>query len=850
MNLKICTKVIDLKFEEYITTEVFLPRLKKSSVLVIYDSDGRYAEICMGLGSDDVSFIDASESSIESREAAALTFSTLGQLEADSKYMAIYVPKSPPVTDEEQQQDPFAAFAVCGGRFPDGDGDEYMSLCLRWKPDHATEIRQVFEDTPSPAFSVIENIGGGLGWPALRSALSAESARDIILALLVPNENQLEALKTQEGWDAEARNFLSTTLQLDLKTRGKTWTSISDELWRFILFSEFVFDLPTDPPGTLENVPRAPNTARPFVEDICDRLRADQTYCATYIERAETNEQELDLQNHCREIVDLGIRDTFPFEERTFMSRAVVALTEGEIDDAREIIARHAHSIWVANGESQAQWGLVEAALNLAESCEDCDRQLAENSRDQDSLIDYYLGSLQSVDRRQREFYQAVNDCLQLEPGIEDVIENIGLRYRALAEKTQLLFMRHLESSGWPPANRLANSDVFDNIVSPLLEQSGRRVAYILIDALRYEIGVALSQQLGDDVSVVTQAAFAQFPTETRTGMASLLPKAGTELRFLEKNDEFVPMLGEVTVSNVSQRMGVLKSIYGDRFSEMQLNAFVRSRKKLPQTIEFLVLRSVDIDSQLENSADTTLGSIHDTLKRLRAALHKLRELGFHNVVVATDHGFFLNLQSEVGDVCSKPNGNWVNMHERCLLGDGTEDPANVVISADKVGIKGDFNQFAAPRTMAPYRRGMLYFHGGASLHEAVVPVLSINLEDDKSEDLKASIILTYKNGASRVTTRLPVVDIELDVSDMFALENDFVVILEARDKKGNIIGEAKAGGAVDAATLTVTLKPRERLPITLKMDPDFEGKFSVVALDPTTLATHCSLDLQTDYIV
>jgi hypothetical protein len=198
--------------------------------------------------------------------------------------------------------------------------------------------------------------------------------------------------------------------------------------------------------------------------------------------------------------------------------------------------------------------------------------------------------------------------------------------------------------------------------------------------------------------------------------MASLLPGAGKHLSLVKKNDDFVPVLGEAVVSNVSQRMEVLRKQYGDRFTEKKLNDFVRSKKALPDTVHLLVLRSVDIDSQLENNPETTLSLIHDTLKRIRVAIHKLKKAGFHDVIVATDHGFFLNAQAEAGDVYAKPSGHWINVHERSLLGNGTANSHSFVVSAEKLGVRGDFAQVGGPRSMAPYRSGMLYFHGGASL--------------------------------------------------------------------------------------------------------------------------------------
>ncbi len=89
---------------------------------------------------------------------------------------------------------PFAIYAVSGAMFPRDDGDDYLSLCLRAKPDHSTEVRRVFAGSPSgPAFSVIDAIGGGANWPQLRAALKVESGREILVALLSPSAAQAEA---------------------------------------------------------------------------------------------------------------------------------------------------------------------------------------------------------------------------------------------------------------------------------------------------------------------------------------------------------------------------------------------------------------------------------------------------------------------------------------------------------------------------------------------------------------------------------------------------------------------------------------------------------------------------------
>jgi hypothetical protein len=84
----------------------------------------------------------------------------------------------------------------------------------------------------------------------------------------------------------------------------------------------------------------------------------------------------------------------------------------------------------------------------------------------------------------------------------------------------------------------------------------------------------------------------------------------------------------------------------------------------------------------------------------------------------------------------------------------------------------------------------------------------------------------------------------------MFSLGDDVEILLEAHDRKGNVVGEAKPGGPVNAATGTIALKPGGREQVTLRMEPDYEGKFVLKALNPVTMTAYATIDLETDYAV
>ena len=256
-----------MNITKFIQNHTLLPRLKQNGVLVVYDPEKRYHEMCLGFADDNFEVIDASEGSITSRAAGMAALQAMGKPNTKLEGLLVYVPVKVPVTDEEKQRDPFAVYGACGGVFPDSDGDEYLSLCLKAKPDHATEIRRIFANDPNPDFAVIDAVGGGGGWPTLQALLKVESARDILFALLAPSEERQWALNAQDTWVAEAITLFSSTLGLNLITIMKSWPAIAEELWRFLLFSEFVFDVPEELPQALTPI-YLPQTGRVVIHQF------------------------------------------------------------------------------------------------------------------------------------------------------------------------------------------------------------------------------------------------------------------------------------------------------------------------------------------------------------------------------------------------------------------------------------------------------------------------------------------------------------------------------------------------------------------------------------------------------
>lgn len=833
---------------QYVKENVFKKRLEKKAFLTVYDKNHFYKEICKDMG-DDVFFLDISEHS--PLDARLIAFEHLSSLykSKNSKKLLIYIDSALKLEDEDLQINPFSVFNTFGSVFPEGDGDDFLNLSLKAMPNEAVRIRKIFSEVSLPTFSMLESIEGQNSYPVLSSYLGADNPKDLLVSLLLRNKD-LE----NDSWTSEARELFKSCLDLNLLTRTNNLEAMQEELWRFVLFSEFVFDLPGKLPGNLESIPIAFEHSKQFVFDICDTLRSDVRYQGIYVDRAEQIENELNLLELCKSITDLGERETFPFEERSILTNIVDKFNEGDLDTARLALKKRYKSVWSIKSESQILWTVVDASIKLIDLCTDLSFEYVNHVQSIESIIDFYVDRFREADRTHREFEEAVSDMIYQEEGLSSIIDMARSRYRILAGKVHDVFIRNFQKNGWPVKKHFYNSEIYNRVIEPLLKQSGKKIAYFHIDALRYELGVVLEKELMTEGQTNLDISYAQLPTVTPVGMTSLLPDAANKLELKRDNNNVAVFLDGVKINDVSKRMSIFQNKLGDRFQELTIDDFNKPRKKIEESVELLVLRDTDIDSFLENDPSALLPMIYRALKKIRVSINKLKKLKFDEVIISTDHGFFLNGEFESGDKCPMPSGNWVNLHNRLLLGDGSEDSSNFVIPTAKIDIKGDFNTIASPRSLVTYRKGETFFHGGISLQECILPLLRIKLTGGVSTSTKRSISISYKNSATSITTRMPVFTLEYEAEgksmNLFGEISEVEVLFEAHDLNGNVIGEAKLGGVVNSATRVISMNEGDRVQVALKMQMDYEGEFVVRALNPNTLGKYAELKLKTDYMV
>jgi len=838
-----------MKIREFLKQH-FQKRLDQAACLVLYDPERRYREIVGDLEEAGCQVIDGSQSTILAREEAMEAWRRLAEPAGTLQPLVIYLPVAKPKTLVERQRNPYQAFVIGGSEFPYDDGDTYHALCRKAKPDFHHQVDQLFY-AGVPGFDTVDAIDGGSNWPKLRSLLKVESAAEILVALLSPEEGQRKALEEDEAWPAELRQFASAILGLKVKTKSQKWPPIQQELARYVLFSEFVMDLPEELPAELKDVPRAEVSCTGLIYKVCDTLRTSDKHQITYMELAKAVVSELGLEERLKHVQDFGKRDTFAFEEVSFLQHFIAAVEEGKFDQARELSSIRLNSIWAREGERQLLWTISERALELILAVAAVKPEWKKQAGSLSALFSFYTEQLRQVDTHHRVLEQAVDDAYGDLGQVSELVERARQQYLKFAEEIQGSFVDLVEKEGWPPSGQLRQTQVFGRFLTQKLEER-ERVALLLVDALRFELAAELQSRLVEDYPAELHAAAAQLPTQTWAGMAALMPEADGNFRLVRKKEDIIATVQGHEIKDPSDRLKYIQTLYGDRCTMMDLNQFLKKKKvAIPETVQLLVIKTQDIDELGTVLAQDAARMIPGVMKKIPAAISKLKELQFEHVVLASDHGFILLEEQEAGDLVAKPAGDWVQVKDRYLLGSGSGNSGTVAFDAAHAGIKGEVDTLVVPRSFGTFNRTSPYYHGGLSLQECVIPVICVTIRKKAEKERRpGNLRLSYKGGATdSVTTRRPMIEIALFQTQMDAFAaKELEFQLEAH-AKGKLVGEAASCPYLDPSTNCVKIQLTQAIKVPLRMDEDFEGAFEVRAIDPRTQANYATLKLKTNYM-
>lgn len=799
--------------------------LEERRIIVWYDGEGDFQSFVSTFEAPGCEVLSAAESILKSRRRSDEIYRKMNESDDNAereRSLLIYVPRHRGVSEDDKRRDPFEVYAVAGTAFGDSEDEKLKSLARQAMPEKVDEIDRLFREG-KPDIALLDGLGKSHRWPLLKDVFGTETPAEIIASALC-NDVKADSVDEKPGCLDELLRLMEASTGFSPKKGKRDWRTLRGEAAGYVLFSEFVLDLPKEVPEALSAVPYAGGESEKTIYAACERMRADSGLKDTYMRLASKVERDLRLDGVMPQDFNPGERDTFPFEERRLLKQSVERIVSGDIDSARKVIEDSKGSIWRSDSERSPGWTALERAVALLETAENI--SASEKGKGLSDLIKGYTdGGWFEIDRAARRFEVAVTACM--DDSVTPVVDYCRNRYRESILGLQERFLQAVKAEGWPPESVQRQTRVFDDYIAPLLEQR-EKTAFFMVDSLRYEMGRDLAEALQETGAVETACAACSVPTVTESGMAALLPGADGRLRFVEKEGDLVPALGTRLLKVSSDRMKLLKEIYGDRFLEMTLDKFLGSQKKAASQLEkvdFFVVRTQDPDLIGEE-----MGAWHarkylsDVVSDILGAVRRLFTQGFTRVVISADHGHLMLPEIAPGDVVKKPPGEWLMSKRRCLLGSGAaETDGTVTLKAGRLGIQGDVEDFCMPVGYRVFSQGEGYFHEGLSLQEALVPVVMVRGGGEGVPTAgRPEVKIRYRS--DKFTSRVIGLKVFAE-TDLFGAP--IHVLIEAFDgtgPKASLVGGAADCEARDEKTHVVTLEPGNETPVPVLINPDFDG--------------------------
>jgi hypothetical protein len=662
---------------------------------------------------------------------------------------------------------------------------------------------------------------------------SARTNAEVLAAWIVAPSSD----KTIEEKEAlgELLKLLEHRLGLKIDPSGSL-DSIRARAIRHVLINEFRDDLTTEAPSSLQIVPQAETLDQvALARDVAEAMR--DRYPERYTQLSDEIEKQFGLDRLEIAAEHLGQIDTFRFEEKSLLQHAYALIHKGEFVSALKIITERESGFWVRHDiERQLQWAVCQAMAELGSLVRQVESQVEKAGSDPAVWVNSYAAEdgwhrADSAHRNLESLLVQIDE----EPGSELALHRVRQAYEELLQRMAVAFTQAFKNSGWNVPAAFYQTHVYPELV----ERSGSRVAYFLVDALRFEMGVELKKLLVGNEDVVLRPAIASLPTITPVGMAALLPKASASFDVIDHQGALASRIDGVPLKDLPARMKFLKArVPGAVDIELgKLLQMTTARlKSALGSSPLVVVRSQEIDKVGEMDGDFIARQMMDTvLQNVARAVRKLALAGIEYVIISADHGYQFTSEKEEAYRTDSPGGDTVDLHRRCWIGRGGANPAGTIrVTGAELGYDTDLD-LIFPTGIGVFKAGgnLAYHHGGISLQELIVPVLTLRIAAP-SATKQPEGEWKLKGVPKELNNRTFGVTIEL-ASSLFS--PDSLAVRPVLIAGGEQVGEA--GMVLDASfdreAKTVTIQPGKSVTVAMLLRRDDCPSIRIVVLDPTT---------------
>jgi PglZ domain len=689
--------------------------------------------------------------------------------------------------------------------------------------------------------------GEGVTKGVLSLIFGTGDAQEIALKFLTDEQYDKELV--QKGGLPELISLFKDAFDLDA-TGDESCESYRTRLARHLLTTEFIASLKEEGTARLASVKIA---SKPATRDACIVLartwRQRRDLAGSYETSANRVEKDLDVAALDVPLQQLVGIETFLTAERKLQELVVQGLLKQASEQLVDVAIARQSSFWAEHlPEVQAQWALIAVTAHVLLEADRIEQGLKASGRDAGSIFRTYTQGehpwclLDTYYRHmERRYYDA---SFQLHDQLEQLLFRARQRYMEVGSTQAEVFLHAYQRQKFQIAGALLQREIFEKRVRPALARG--KVAYVWVDALRYEMGYELAQSLASDADVQIDAAVGTVPTITEIGMAALLPIEQQPISVVPAGEGKLALdIYGMRIKDRKDRVNYLKTSAGIGVSvfEARLEDILpKPGKRVGQGItdaDLILITSQEIDVMGEEDnillARETMEKI---LFRLKNAFRVLGQLGVSTIVITADHGhlFVEGLSNDMK--INAPGGSTKDLHRRVWVGQGgTADASYMRAKLADFNLGGGL-EIAVPWNFACFKvkgGAEAYFHGGMSPQELFVPVLTLTPRKNDA-GAPGAISWSLVPGTPKISNRLYSVEITGKAVGLFEMTPP-KVRLEIRNGQQVISMPVSASYGLEEGTEDVQMKRSEHDPHML--EPNTIALFITEPQSKATVSLH-----------
>lgn len=474
-------------------------------------------------------------------------------------------------------------------------------------------------------------------------------------------------------------------------------------------------------------------------------------------------EDELDVKTHTQSlwsIDDFAESDIFRF----FDQAIIVRIRDGLLAEVTE----YDHWESIVTGRTLTYWykeyrDLYSALLNAIGVLRFRSEHQSELCGSSNALFELYFKEYFRMDQYYRRFYAAYDrraDVDVLKP-LRERVESVytGWYLQQLGVIWSDAVAGEL-ADNWIIPGAGQQTSFFGDFVRRRHLQKNERAFVIISDGLRYEIAEELKQMLSSVYPGITSIKAVQgvIPSYTSLGMAVLLPHGNVEI---DDGDQVLVdgqrSKGTLDRQAILERTGhKCRAVTLTRLVDMTTDEMREEFRDVK--VVYIYHNRIDATGEEAATERDVFTVVEKALEEICAAVGALRsKVSATHIYITADHGFIYTRDPlEEIDKISKSELEADCISRRYAL---SRKPSYVkgTVSVNMKYLLGRDYYAVVPRGYLRYRMqgaGQNYAHGGASLQEIVIPIVSYKSTRDERHQV-GKVDLELKTRTRRITNMI-----------------------------------------------------------------------------------------------